>query len=142
MTVPARLGEVRDEVDRATAALAAAEALLALGFFDDAVSRFYYAAFHHVRGLLLSVGLETKSHAGTHALLYVHFVKPGLLPAGVAQRYAELQRYREQADYSALMRCTEETARDEAAHAREICRAIYEHLRSGGWIDGAEGADD
>ncbi len=53
-------------------ALRAAEALLALQLYNDAVSRAYYAAFHHARALLLLDGLEPKTHRGVFALLERH----------------------------------------------------------------------
>lgn len=61
---------IRDEVERADQALRAADALLGLGLFADAVSRAYYGAFHLLRALLLSRGVEPKTHAGA-----IHLVR-------------------------------------------------------------------
>ena len=98
------------------------------------MSRFYYAAFHHVHALLVSEGLQAKTHSGAHALLYSHFVKTGKIPSRIAQRFAQLQKYREQADYTCALRFEEAHAREEAENARAICGAIGELLRAAGWF--------
>ena len=85
-------------------ALRAAEALLALGLYNDAVSRAYYAAFHHARALLVLEGLEPKSHRGVMALLAQQFEAKGRLTAESLSRFARLQTFRGLADYDARER--------------------------------------
>ncbi len=64
MTGENRIDNARAEAALGDDALRAAEALLALGLANDAVSRAYYAAFHYARALLLLEGLEPKTHRG------------------------------------------------------------------------------
>lgn len=104
--------------------LKAAQALLQLGLWDDAVSRAYYAAFHHVQALLMSEGLEARTHQGTHDLLYMHFVRAGRLDADISKKLAALQKFREQADYASAFRFAESGARAEVANADAICAAM------------------
>ena len=42
--------------------------------YADAVSRLYYYVYHNIRALLLSRGLEPKTHEGTLRLLGLHFI--------------------------------------------------------------------
>jgi len=68
-----RRDNARNEAALGDDALRAADALLGLGLPNDAVSRAYYAAFHYARALLLTEGLEPKTHRGVVDLLIEHF---------------------------------------------------------------------
>ncbi len=109
-------------------ALRAAEALLGLQLYNDAVSRAYYAAFHYARALLLTEGLEPKTHRGVFALLERHFETPGRMSRESLSRFARLQTFRGLADYDARDRLSAERAAEEVGsarrfvlEAREIC---------------------
>jgi len=68
---------IREEIDRANEAIRAANLLFENGFVKDAISKLYYSLLYSVRGLLLTKGLEPKSHEGALRLFGLHFVKPG-----------------------------------------------------------------
>lgn len=104
MTSDADRLDAADERSRADEALRAARALLQSGLFADAVSRAYYGAYHYLRALLRTRGLEPRSHAGALHLLNVEFIRPGALPSGVNRLLAGLQRSRELADYDPSIR--------------------------------------
>ena len=82
-------GRVRNRIDRARAKLATAQRLLASEDWDDAISRAYYAAYHAAHALLLVVGLEPKSPAGTVSLFGFHFIKTGQLDAKLGRALRE-----------------------------------------------------
>jgi uncharacterized protein (UPF0332 family) len=126
------------EVEKADASLRAADLCFHAGLFDDAVSRAYYAAFHMVQAMLLTLGLESRTHGGAHDLFYVHFVRTGQIAPHVSKLFAALQRFREQADYARAFHFTDEDARDEVANAHAICRELREHLVTDGWVLGSE----
>src|SRR3972149_4217211 len=69
---------IREEIKRAKEAMRAANLLFDNGFFNDAVSKLYYFLLYNVRALLLTKGLEPKSHEGALRLLGLHFVKKGI----------------------------------------------------------------
>jgi uncharacterized protein (UPF0332 family) len=125
---------LRDEIARATDALRAAEALVGLGLHADAVSRAYYGVFHLLRALLLSRGVEPKTHAGAIHLFNTELVRAGLFPSSHNRLLAGLQRARELADYDAAVVFSEQDARAELAEARELEKAALDHLRREGWI--------
>lgn len=134
MTVDNRRENLVLELEKGEADFQAVRVLLEAGLWDAAVGRAYYGAFHFVSALLLSIGVEARSHHGTHDLLYMHFVRPGLVPARISKLFAGLQKYREQADYSRMFRFEEADARDEIANAEEIRAKARELLLAGGWI--------
>ncbi len=69
------------ELRRAEETLRAADVLLREGLTGDAVGRAYYGAFHAVRALLASLGLESRSHRGALHLFNLHFVRTGKVEA-------------------------------------------------------------
>jgi uncharacterized protein (UPF0332 family) len=73
-----RKENIRAELDRAAEAIAAATLLYENGYISDAVSRLYYFVLYNIRALLLSKGLEPRSHEGALRLLGLHFVREGL----------------------------------------------------------------
>ncbi len=91
---------IREEMEKAGETISAATLLFDNGFFNDAISRLYYHVLHNVRALLLTEGLEPKSHEGALRLLSLHFVKEGIFEAQVAHTFSKLMKYREEADYN------------------------------------------
>ena len=90
MTDQNRGHAIAEEMSRADDALKAADLLAANELFSDAVSRLYYYLLSHVRALLLTVGLEPRSHEGALRLLSLHFVKTGTLPRETAHVLSKL----------------------------------------------------
>jgi len=76
--------------------------LTAMTFFGlfTSPSRLYYYIFYHVRALLLSKGLEPKTHEGSLRLLSLHFVKEGILSNKMSHIFSKLMKFREEADYN------------------------------------------
>lgn len=113
-------------------ALRAATTLLEAGLPNDAVSRAYYAAFHHARALLLLRGLEPKTHRGVISLLEKHFADAGLLPRDVVSAMARLETFRGIADYDTTQRLSQERAKIELDDARLVVDSCTELLRGEG----------
>ena len=100
MTNENALLDAKAELQKAQTAFRAARALSELELFDDAASRLYYAAYHHVSAALLVIGVQAQTHAGLAMLLGQHLVKPGLLSPSVSHDLAALLGLRGQADYN------------------------------------------
>ncbi len=130
MTEASRDAAIREQLSRADSALAASSLLAKNGFPLDSVSRLYYSLFYRVRALLLTVGLEPKSHEGALRLVSLHFVKPGRLETGVSHLFARLMKYREEADYNPSYSFSDEDIRglqnETAAAATRIAELIQQ----------------
>ena len=116
-----------DELAHGDEALAAATCLLDNGFFRDAVSRAYYAAFHWARAALFTKGLDPRTHRGMVQLFSLHFVKDGPLREEVLSLLSHLETYRELSDYTSAVSFTEDQAREELSRAKrfgEACRPL------------------
>ena len=127
MTGANRHANAADEARRGDTCLAEARYLLEGEFFNAAVSRAYYAAFHWALALLLLKGLEPKSHRGVIQLLYLHYVESGALSSTDAAAIGQLETYRELSDYNAKVdidapRATSELGRAEAFV--RVCRQV------------------
>ena len=117
-----------DEMRRARESLRAAEVLAREALYADAVSDAYYAAFHAVRALLLSLGEEPRSHRGALHLFNVHFVRTGKVDARHLSTLARAQYNRIGADYGASTRFEQKDAEDEIVGARELVDAAAKLL--------------
>jgi uncharacterized protein (UPF0332 family) len=129
-----RRRNIADEVARAEEARKAARALVALGLHADAVSRAYYSVFHFVRAVLLTRGVEPKSHAGAIHLWNTEIVRAGLAPSSYNRLLAGLQRARELADYDAAVTFSAEDAAAELADADRFATDALALLRKDGWL--------
>jgi len=127
-----RLVNARAEVDKATAALAAARALAGLGLLDDAASRLYYAVFHLVCATLLVLGVQAQTHGGVAVLLGQHLVRPGLVPAQLARDFASLMGLRAQSDYNRHFVLDAAGFADELARAEATFAALAKLLAAHG----------
>jgi hypothetical protein len=98
-----RLQLAQRELDEAMREWSAAELLAGQGYFRQAVTRAYFAAFHAAQGLLAAHGMQASSHEGVHTLLGLHFVMPGILPKETGRALSALQARRHEADYRLLV---------------------------------------
>ena len=121
------LANAGDEARRGDECLAEAQYLVEGGFFNAAVSRAYYAAYHWAQALLMLKGLEPKTHRGVIQLLHLHYVETETLSAAAAAALGQLETYRELSDYNAKAAFDRDRASAEVAQARafiDACRPL------------------
>jgi uncharacterized protein (UPF0332 family) len=134
MTNEHRQTHVAAELKRGDTSLHAAETLLAVGDFADAVSRAYYAVHHYVRAALLTLGIEARSHEGLRSLFGQHFIQTGLLKPAMSRTLSHLQQDREDADYERFFVLDREGAEERIAVARQFIEEMRRYLAAGGWL--------
>jgi hypothetical protein len=91
---------IREETDRADESMKAADLLFDNGFTRDSVANLYYSLLYMIRAILLTKGLEPKSHEGALRLFGLHFVKQGVFEAKDSHLFSKLMKYRQEADYN------------------------------------------
>ena len=133
MTEQNRGHAIAEEIRRANDALRAADLLAANGLFSDAISRLYYCVLSHVRALLLTLDLETRSHEAALRLLSLHFVKAGTLPRETAHVFAKLMKFREEADYNASYLFAAEDFHELRTEALRLAQATDALIRAAGY---------
>ncbi|MBN1927262.1 MAG: HEPN domain-containing protein [Prolixibacteraceae bacterium] len=70
--------------------------------YNSSINRLYYAAFYATIALLLSRGIEIKSHTGVKQKLGKEFVLKNLISKDMAKIYSLLADYRHKGDYDDL----------------------------------------
>jgi uncharacterized protein (UPF0332 family) len=134
VTAENRKLNAEQELERAREALASADLLSEHGHLSDAISRLYYCALHNIRAVLLTEGLEPRSHEGALRLFSLHFVKSGLFPTDNAHLFSRLMKYREEADYNPSYVFA---GQDYSALRQEVdmlIGRIQEHLKARGYL--------
>jgi uncharacterized protein len=122
------------ELARGGEAMEEAELLLGAHKLPGAVSRAYYAVFHHARALLLTLGLEAKSHGGLERLIHRDFVRANKLDASIALALSRLMKLRQDADYTAEFVFVEKDVAFEIDAAKKFVEAVRDVLIAEGWI--------
>ena len=69
--------EAKREFIRAEKSLKSAEVLLDHGFYEDAISRAYYAILHSAKASLILNKINVESHRGVRRLFSQHLIKTG-----------------------------------------------------------------
>ena len=134
MTGENRADNIAAEWQRTQESLRAARVLLDAGLFNDAMSRAYYAVFHAATCLLLTQGIEARSHRGMIRLVHQHFVRPGRFAAAAGRSLAQMQKYREEADYDPFVVFDAESAAEEIGKAESFVSTTAKSLRADGWL--------
>jgi len=124
---------IRDEMERASEVLRAARLLYDNGFVKDAISRLYYSILYSVRALLLTKGLEPKSHEAALRLFGLHFVKSGAFEPRDSHVFSKLMKYREEADYNPTYIFMPEDFTELATEADRLIQKIAGYLKDLGY---------
>jgi hypothetical protein len=112
------------ELARARQFIAAGWHLYKGQFYEDAVSRAYYAVFHAACALLATIGRRARTHDGLRAAVAQHFVKPGLLDARYQRLLARAAADRNDADYAAIATFRAEDAEQDLKHAEDFVAVV------------------
>jgi len=78
--------EAKSEFIRAEKSLKSADVLLHNGFYEDAISRAYYAILRSAKASLTLMGINVESHRGVRRLFGQHLIKTGK----IRDKYAKI----------------------------------------------------
>ena len=68
--------QINYRIDKSKVTFNEAESLARLGFWNGAAARLYYSCFYAVIALLLSEGIEIRTHNGVRTESFRLFIKP------------------------------------------------------------------
>jgi uncharacterized protein (UPF0332 family) len=125
---------VREEIHHANESMKAADLLFNNGFIRDAVAKLYYSLLYMVRAMLLTKGLEPKSHEGALRLFGLHFVKKGVFEAEDSHVFSRLMKYRQEADYNPSYMFTREDFIQFRKEAERVMQKITFRLQEEGYL--------
>ena len=96
-----RIGKAQNAIDEA-------EKVSAIGLWNIAASRLYYALFYASTAILIKKGLAAHTHAGVMAMISLHLVQQGLLSTEDIRLIRKLFSLRQEGDYEDFVEVTEE----------------------------------
>ncbi len=114
--------------EKAKQRMKAAKALIDIGFYDDAISRAYYAMFNLARIFLLEKGLTYSKHSAVISAFGQHFAKTGVAPVEFHRYLNEAQNGRIISDYRFDFSHTEENALEILEQAEKFYRFTAEYF--------------
>lgn len=126
MTLEERQILVKLQVERAHRFVNQADEMMALGYSDMAVNRFYYACFHIVQALFIQKEIVAHTHAGMLTQFSNHFVRTGIVEIEVGSFLARLFQLRQKADYN----CAYDISKEEAETLKEPTHQFIEKIES------------
>lgn len=127
--------QVQAEWRRSLKAQGAAELLLEADFYEDAVSRAYYAVLHAAKAALLARDIVTESHTAVRRLFGKELVQQGLLEKEWAMILAHEQDERASADYDVELTFSREVAAQRVEKSRRFLERIRSFLQTEGFDD-------
>lgn len=120
---------VRGYLTKAREKACVARELSSKGYWDDAVSRAYYAAFHAAQAALLTEGQRGDTHKGLVLLFGLLLVKTGKFEKKWGKFLANLKDDREAGDYDAVSYIDEETAQRAVREAEEFVSEVDAYIK-------------
>lgn len=107
------------------------EELERIGSYRSAINRYYYAAFHAVRALLATKGLDSPKHSGVISHFNKEFVRLGSVSKTSSKALSDLFELRSNADYDDFKIFSYEDCVKAKEQARGIIQEISNILNFG-----------
>jgi uncharacterized protein (UPF0332 family) len=121
--------DVAAQIEKANKSLAAAELLLARGYYEFAASRAYYAMFYVAEPLLASRGHAYSSHAAVQAAYGRKFANTGELDVRFHRWLLDPQDLRNVGDYGIGIDLSANDAGQVLGWGREFLQAALSYLK-------------
>ncbi|MBU0573885.1 MAG: HEPN domain-containing protein [Candidatus Margulisiibacteriota bacterium] len=120
---------IKAQIEKAEEKLGAAKVLSGKEYFDDAVSRAYYAAFHAASAVLLSEDITVESHSALKTMFGLHFVNKGKLDKRFGRFLNELKDSRESGDYDVYTGFEKNDAEKAINESQEFVEGMKDYLK-------------
>lgn len=134
MNVKNKALNISIEWSKSQRALKAAGLLLDQDLPEESIARAYYAAFHAAKALLLTEGLEARTHQGAGNLFSLHFVRSGKIDPLYARILSRAQKEREEADYLSGYVFTKEEAGTRLKEVKDFLSVAENLLKQSGLL--------
>ena len=125
---------VRYRMENAQKMLSEVESHRENGFYNTAVNRMYYACYYAATAMLISMGIEVKSHDGVRLNLGKYVVMEGRLSPELGRFYSRLFSKRSTGDYDDFINHTLATVDELLPQARQLISTLLSQLEE--WLEG------
>lgn len=119
---------VRYRMENAQKMLSEVESHRENGFYNTAVNRMYYACYYAATAMLISMGIEVKSHDGVRLNLGKYVVMEGRLSPDLGRFYSRLFSKRSTGDYDDFINHTLTTVDELLPQARQLISTLLSQL--------------
>ena len=119
---------IEKHLEEAHTKLKAAEYLFNGKFYNDSISRAYYAMFHAAKAALALKNIDTKTHSGVLSQFGLHFIKEGFIDELYAKAYSIAMEDRSEADYGIFSEFTEDEAEIVIEDAKKFIGAVEDMI--------------
>jgi uncharacterized protein (UPF0332 family) len=116
-------------LEKALNCLNASELLLSAHSYADSVNRSYYAIYHAVRAVLITVDFSSKTHSGNIGEFRRRFIKTGIFPKEFSDIIGSAFDVRNDSDYEDFYVVSKEDAVTQAKNANVFLGAIEGFLK-------------
>ena len=117
-------------LDKARECLRDAEKNSEDGAYANAANRSYYAIFHSIRSVLITVGFSSKTHSGNIAEFRRSFIKTGIFPAEHSDIIGRAFEVRNDSDYNDFYVVSKEEVIKQTENARTFLSAVENYIRT------------
>lgn len=124
---------VRYRMENAQKMLSEVESHRENGFYNTAVNRMYYACYYAATAMLISMGIEVKSHDGVRLNLGKYVVMEGRLSPDLGRFYSRLFSKRSTGDYDDFINHTLTTVDELLPQARQLIFTLLSQLDE--WLE-------
>lgn len=120
----------RYRLNKAEDFLADAEKTLALGMYDTAANRSYYAIFHSVRALYALDGKDFKKHSGVIAFFQKDYIKNGIFDKRMSDIIKSAFSLRTDSDYEDFFMISHDEVKRQVEEAAEFYKTVSDYLKT------------
>ena len=126
LTDDERTAIVVHRMQKAKETLLEAEGNVAMGFWNTAANRLYYACYYATSALLIKSGFTAQTHQGVIHLFGLHFVKTEKVSRESGKFYSEIFELRQTGDYSDMISIEGARVQSMLAPTKKFLKAIDE----------------
>jgi len=103
-------------------------------YYEDSISRSYYAIFFATKGLLVTKDIDPRRHSGVKNQFAQHFVKTGEIEPEFKDILKQAKEIREMGDYDEFYIASPEEARWQLESAERFLQRVKEILQAKGFL--------
>jgi len=120
--------EIRQHIERSKQFIKVAEDLSKLKYWDNVISRTYYAMFHAATAVLLNINIQRSSHHALIAAFGEHIAKMNLMDTKFHRYLLDAFSARSESDYFPVSKASKEEALSMIKKAKEFLSTAKEYL--------------
>lgn len=121
--------QINYRIEKSIVTFKEAETLAESGFWNGAAARLYYSCFYSVLALLLSEGIEIRTHNGVRTEFFKRFIKSNIFPREFSVLYSDLMNKRQESDYDDFLNFSKDDIQPLFQKAKAFNDAIKRHLK-------------